>query len=139
MAPYAWLLWAGLASGATPPPASPPPAAEASVSELSALLRVRDGGCNGGADSQVPPLPLSSTRLFRQEIWLSLRESVADGPVKLTRNGNRLRAEVITTVEPTEPDQPVAACIRPLDLQLYVSGLPEGDYEVEFVRAPNPN
>ncbi|MEP6907229.1 MAG: hypothetical protein ABI858_04505 [Pseudoxanthomonas sp.] len=117
------------------------PAIEASTtSVLPALLVVHESdGCSAGdgSDALVSEFD-GDLAIFRQRIWLTLRESVTQGGVLVTREGRHLRAEVDTVVAPVEPGVPVPACIRPVELVLSVPGLPKDEYEVQFARKDKP-
>ena len=135
---FAWLLMAVLSSStaASNETQAPLPVASVSVTGLPAFLHVRESsGCSGseGSDELVAEFA-GGDAVFRQRIWLNLRESVTEGPVVVTRDGETLRAEVETTVAPVKPGESVPACIRPLELVLDVPGLAEGKYGVRFAR-----
>ena len=134
----AWLLMAVLSSStaASKEAQAPLPAESVSVTSLPAFLHVRESsGCSGGEGSdELVAEFVGGDAVFRQRIWLNLRESVTEGPVMVTHDGEMLRVEVETVVAPIKPGESVPTCIRPLELVLNVSGLAEGAYEVQFVR-----
>lgn len=103
---------------------------------MPGFLQVRESsGCDGGGGTdELQTDFMSGDAIFRQRIWLNLRESVTEGSVMVTRNGDILRVEVDTVVEPIQPGVPTPACIRPLELVLNVYGLPKGNYQVQFAR-----
>lgn len=134
----AWLLMAVLGSptAASDEARAPLPVESANITSLPAFLQVRESsGCSGseGSDELVAEF-VGGDAVFRQHIWLNLRESVTEGPVVVTRDGETLRAEVETTIAPVKPGESVPACIRPLELVLDVPGLAEGKYGVRFAR-----
>lgn len=131
-------LWfiAGLAAS---PDASTAPATTSDAAIPALLVTHEDEGCSGPADAETPVSEFNDgVAVFRQRIWLSLRESVKPGSVALVRDGMHLRAEVETVVAPVEAGASVPACIRPVELVLSVPGLAKGDYELRFVRKPVP-
>ena len=134
----AWLLMAALVSSTatSKETQAPLPVESASVTSFPAFVHVRESpGCSGSAGSdELLAEFVGGDAVFRQRIWLNLRESVTEGPVVVTRDGETLRAEVETTIAPVKPGEPAPACIRPLELVLDVPGLAEGKYEVRFAR-----
>ena len=134
----AWLLMAALSSStaASNETQAPLPVASVSVTGLPAFLHVRESsGCSGGEGSdELVAEFVGGDAVFRQRIWLNLRESVTEGPVVVTRDGETLRAEVEATIAPVKPGESVPACVRPLELVLDVPGLAEGKYGVRFAR-----
>lgn len=135
------LLLVAASASSTEVEAQPVPAPAQSMSEtrLTALLTVNESeGCSGSGDDALVVEFKGDQAVFSQRIWLSSRESAIGGPAHVTRQGQLIRAEVETVVAPIEEGEAVPACLRPVELVLDVSGLPKGDYDLQFVRKTAP-
>ena len=135
---WAFLLGAALALPGLALAAAPAAAGHDGLVDGSALLQVHEGGCGEAATGMdAPPLDPHARRLSTR-IWLSAREHIEDGVVRVFRDGDGLRVEVPVTVDPVDPEVPTPACIRELALEVYANGLADGENtgEVRFVRAP---
>lgn len=135
---WRFLLGAALALPGLALAAAPAAAGGDGLVDGNALLQVHEGGCGeAAAGVDAPPLDPHARRL-RTRIWLSAREHIEDGAVRVFRDGDGLRVEVPVTVDPVDPGVPTPACIRELALEVYAHGLADGENtgEVRFVRAP---
>ncbi|MEO8366894.1 MAG: hypothetical protein ABI538_11855 [Pseudoxanthomonas sp.] len=117
MIAYVLLLIASSTPAAAIEATSAPATVESARSAfLPALLIVHESeGCSddGNGDALVQEFH-DGQALFRQRIGLTLPETVTQGGVLVTRDGNRLRAEVETVVLPVRPGNLLPACIRPV-------------------------
>ena len=126
---------------ATEVKADPVPAAMESPSEvrLTGLLTVNENaGCSDSGSDALATEFQGGQAVFSQRIWLNSRESVIAGPVRVTREGKLIRAEVEIAVAPVEKGEVVSTCIRPVRLVLGVFSLPKDDYDVQFARKTAP-
>lgn len=136
MKPSGWLLLAGLWSGAVLAldPGDPPPFPQPALPEppTMAWLQVTDPGCTSGSEAPARTDWRDGRRATHHlTVWLSSRESLHTGPVEVevTPEPARVTAWIPVEVAPVEDGEAVAACIRPVSLELQVAPLPEADYD----------
>lgn len=118
------------------------PSAAASASDKTPLIGLltvfENTGCaDTGSDAVVAKFQ-EGNAVFTRRLWLNSRISVAGGPIRISRVGKQLRAEVKTAVTPINKNEVVSTCLRPVELILQVRDLPEDDYQLEYVRSVDP-
>lgn len=127
-----WLA-AALVSAHEPGPSDAP------VPEPLAFLQVTDTGCSAAAETRArTEWPQEGRAVHRTTAWLNSRERVFPGPVEIERVDGRIRAWIPVALEPVREGEPVATCIRPVQLELSVEPLPRADYEWNLQRGPRP-
>lgn len=100
-----------------------------------AILQIVDDGCVAGEEGQDGVEWVGDQRAtYRLNLWLNSRERIQDGPVDVDVTPGKVVAYV--PVELTEPaaGEPVATCIRPVQLYLSVSPIARGNYDWQFRR-----
>ena len=129
-----WLA-AALALAHEPGPAEP----SAPAPEPFAFLQVTDTGCSAAAGTEArTEWPREGRAVHRTTAWLNSRERVFPGPVEIERMDGRITAWIPVALEPVREGEPVATCIRPVQLELTVEPLPRADYEWNLQRGDRP-
>jgi hypothetical protein len=102
-----------------------------------AIVQTIDEGCVAGGEGEGKDgveWVGEQQAVYRLNLWLNSRERIQEGPVEVDVSPGKVVAYV--SVQVTEPaaGEPVATCIRPVQLHLSVSPIERGNYDWQFRR-----